>query len=123
MLQSSVSCKRKGETQQNNRNDDQSRTGNHQSSRGLVLRGRTHRRRVLRGGAFNNNENNVRCANRNRNNPNNRNNNIGFRVVASTFFKFRHLSWPEPPGGVLPLPGRGEKWRSPFPAAPARTIQ
>jgi hypothetical protein len=39
--------------------------------------------RVLRGGAFNNNDRNVRCAIRNRNNPNNRNNNIGFRVVAS----------------------------------------
>jgi hypothetical protein len=41
---------------------------------------------VLRGGAFNNNPNNARCAYRNRNNPNNRNNNIGFRVVVSTFF-------------------------------------
>jgi hypothetical protein len=41
---------------------------------------------VLRGGAFNNTENNVRCAYRNRNNPNNRNNNNGFRVVVSTFF-------------------------------------
>ncbi|MCB0243024.1 MAG: SUMF1/EgtB/PvdO family nonheme iron enzyme [Anaerolineae bacterium] len=48
--------------------------------------GQAHRRRVLRGGAFNNNENNVRCAARNRNNPNNRNDNIGFRVCASTFF-------------------------------------
>jgi formylglycine-generating enzyme required for sulfatase activity len=37
--------------------------------------------RVLRGGAFNNEDRNVRCAYRNRNNPNNRNNNIGFRVV------------------------------------------
>jgi formylglycine-generating enzyme required for sulfatase activity len=37
---------------------------------------------VLRGGAFNNNQNNVRCAYRNRNNPNNRNDNIGFRVLA-----------------------------------------
>ncbi|MBT3323131.1 MAG: SUMF1/EgtB/PvdO family nonheme iron enzyme [Anaerolineae bacterium] len=42
--------------------------------------------RVLRGGAFNNNQNNVRCAYRNRNNPNNRNNNIGFRLVVSTLF-------------------------------------
>ena len=42
--------------------------------------------RVLRGGAFNNNARSVRCAYRNRNNPNNRNNNIGFRVVVSTFF-------------------------------------
>ena len=37
--------------------------------------------RVLRGGAFNNNERNVRCAYRNRNNPNNEWNNSGFRVV------------------------------------------
>jgi hypothetical protein len=42
--------------------------------------------RVLRGGAFNNNQNNVRCAYRNRNNPNNRNNNNGFRVMVSTLF-------------------------------------
>lgn len=42
--------------------------------------------RVLRGGAFNNNARNVRCAYRNHNNPDNRNNNIGFRVVVSTFF-------------------------------------
>jgi retron-type reverse transcriptase len=36
---------------------------------------------VLRGGAWNNNHRNVRCAYRNTNNPNNRNNNVGFRVV------------------------------------------
>jgi len=41
---------------------------------------------VLRGGSFNNNERNARCAYRNRNNPNNRNDNNGFRVVVSTFF-------------------------------------
>jgi len=67
--------------------------------------------RVLRGGAFNNNRNNLRCAYRNRNNPNNRNNDIGFRVVLSTFV------WlPEMSGGVFhpsvprqmaePVPGR-----------------
>jgi formylglycine-generating enzyme required for sulfatase activity len=39
---------------------------------------------VVRGGAFNNNERNVRCAYRNRNNPNNRNDNIGFRVVVAS---------------------------------------
>ena len=52
-----------------------------------MLRGqsRTHAR-VLRGGAFNNDENNVRCAVRNMNNPNNRNRNVGFRVVLSTLF-------------------------------------
>ena len=43
--------------------------------------------RVLRGGSFNNNEDNVRCAARNRNNPNNRNNNIGFRIFLRTFIR------------------------------------
>jgi hypothetical protein len=38
---------------------------------------------VLRGGSWNNNQHNARCAYRNRNNPNNRNDNIGFRVVVS----------------------------------------
>jgi formylglycine-generating enzyme required for sulfatase activity len=37
--------------------------------------------RGLRGGAWNNNTNNLPCAVRNRNNPQNRNNNVGFRVV------------------------------------------
>jgi len=37
--------------------------------------------RVLRGGTWNNNTNNLRCANRNRNTPDNENNNIGFRCV------------------------------------------
>jgi formylglycine-generating enzyme required for sulfatase activity len=34
---------------------------------------------VLRGGTWNNNENNLRASNRNRNNPSNINNNVGFR--------------------------------------------
>jgi hypothetical protein len=38
-------------------------------------------RRVLRGGAWNNNQDNARASNRNDNDPDNRNNNIGFRVV------------------------------------------
>ena len=44
---------------------------------------------VLRGGSWNNNENNVRAANRNRNEPTNRNNNIGFRCARplSRFFR------------------------------------
>jgi formylglycine-generating enzyme required for sulfatase activity len=37
--------------------------------------------RVLRGGGWNNNAANVRAANRNRNAPDNRNNNIGVRCV------------------------------------------
>ncbi|HDQ71360.1 MAG TPA: hypothetical protein ENN19_04595 [Chloroflexi bacterium] len=47
----------------------------------------------MRGGSFDNTDNNVRCAYRNnRNNPNNRNRNNGFRVVASTFLG---VLWPE----------------------------
>ena len=37
--------------------------------------------RVLRGGSWNNNATNLRAAYRNRNEPDNRNNNIGFRVA------------------------------------------
>lgn len=40
--------------------------------------------RVLRGGSWNNNTNNLRCANRNNNNPVNDNNNIGFRSARGT---------------------------------------
>ena len=40
-------------------------------------------RRVVRGGAWNNNPANVRSANRNRNTPANRNNNVGFRVAST----------------------------------------
>ena len=36
---------------------------------------------VLRGGSWNNNPRNLRASNRNRNNPDNRNDNNGFRVV------------------------------------------
>jgi len=71
--------------------------------------------RVVRGGAFNNNERNVRCAYRNRNNPNNRNNNQGFRVVVSTLF------WSMPKCPCALSAGEGftveaplEKWRGIF---------
>ena len=36
---------------------------------------------MVRGGSWNNNRDNARCAYRNDNHPDNRNNNIGFRVV------------------------------------------
>jgi hypothetical protein len=42
-------------------------------------------RRLVRGGSWNNNPQNLRSANRNRNNPDNRNNNIGFRVARALF--------------------------------------
>jgi len=40
--------------------------------------------RVLRGGSWNNNARNCRSANRNRNNPDDRNNNIGFRLASAS---------------------------------------
>lgn len=40
-------------------------------------------RRVVRGGSWNNDDNNLRAANRNRNNPDNRNDNQGLRVVVA----------------------------------------
>jgi hypothetical protein len=47
------------------------------------LRGLATNDRVLRGGAFNNNWNNARAAYRNNNHPDNRNNNVGLRVVVA----------------------------------------
>ena len=40
-------------------------------------------RRVLRGGAWNNNPRNLRSANRNHNAPDNRNNNAGMRIAST----------------------------------------
>ena len=37
--------------------------------------------RVIRGGSWNNNAQNCRSANRNNNDPDNRNNNLGYRVL------------------------------------------
>ena len=45
--------------------------------------------RVLRGGSWLNNQDNCRAAYRNRNNPNNRNNNIGFRLCLSSHIVLR----------------------------------
>ncbi|MBK6948154.1 MAG: SUMF1/EgtB/PvdO family nonheme iron enzyme [Haliscomenobacter sp.] len=42
---------------------------------------RPSKRRVVRGGSWNNNDNNCRVSNRNRNTTDNRNNNIGFRLA------------------------------------------
>lgn len=39
--------------------------------------------RVLRGGSWNNNPQNLRSANRNRNTPDNRNNNWGLRLAST----------------------------------------
>ena len=76
---------------------------------GPLLRGQAHNHlRVWRGGSFNNNEDNLRCAYRNRNNPNNFNDNNGFRVAVAHVFPCA----PELPGGALFSSGtRHEKWR------------
>ncbi len=55
---------------------------------------------MLRGGSFNNNAHNVRSAYRNNNNPDNRNNNIGFRV-ASTLRQTHSFVMPESTGQIL----------------------
>ena len=48
------------------------------SFRGSSSRGES---RVIRGGSWNNNARNVRCANRNQNDVDNQDNNLGFRLV------------------------------------------
>jgi len=73
--------------------------------------------RVVRGGAFNNEDRNVRCAYRNRNNPNNRNRNIGFRVVVVLVSRFSCLAKmsarPEQVEGFA-VEAQLEKWRGAF---------
>jgi hypothetical protein len=77
---------------------------------------------VLRGGSWNNNQRNARCAIRNRNIPDNFNNNVGFRVVVSIVF----VVWPANPDayllGTFKDTGRGlenENQRDPAPVASA----
>jgi len=61
---------------------------------------------VIRGGSWNNNDNNCRVANRNNNNPDNSNNNIGLRVLnAIKVYKVNEkftlsLTEPEPAGEI-----------------------
>lgn len=52
---------------------------NNNTKKGWINKSITNR--VLRGGNWNNNANNLRCSKRNNNNPNNTNNNNGFRIV------------------------------------------
>ena len=70
--------------------------------------------RVVRGGSWNNNRNNARCAYRNRNEPANFNNNLGFRLVRSHAFLPGQECRP-PTGG-----GRGRKTARPVPGSPER---
>jgi hypothetical protein len=59
------------------------------------MQGQAGGHRVLRGGSWNNNRNNARSAYRNRNNPDNRNNNVGLRLVVAHVL----LVLPEMPPG------------------------
>jgi hypothetical protein len=75
-------------------------------------------RRVVRGGSWNNNQDNARASNRNNNHPNNRNNNIGFRVVCLphiglTLPRDRLIS----PTTVCGTRWVGERWRGCIPSA------
>jgi hypothetical protein len=58
--------------------------------------------RVLRGGSWNNHETNLRAAVRNRNQPDNRNDNIGFRVARDVERERRR---PCLDGGLLSIAG------------------
>ena len=59
---------------------------------------------MVRGGSWNNNRNNARCAYRNRNVPDNYNNNVGFRVV------FSHNFLPGQQRCASTDGGRGRNW-------------
>lgn len=54
--------------------------------------------RVNRGGSWNSTARNVRAANRNRNDPGNRNDNLGFRLVRAQ----RWAGWPAPDQTAVP---------------------
>jgi len=62
----------------------------------LEVNGGNCGRRVIRGGSWNNKPENLRASNRNRNNTDNRNNNIGFRLVQSARTARCHSAGPEP---------------------------
>jgi len=70
---------------------------------------------VVRGGAWNNNPDNARCAYRNRNQPDNRNNNLGFRVVLRSAHVLPPLLLVSPGGKTTrsgPLAGRVPEMRA-----------
>ncbi|MES9904115.1 MAG: SUMF1/EgtB/PvdO family nonheme iron enzyme [Sedimenticola sp.] len=54
----------------------------------------------MRGGSWNNHRDNARCAYRNRNQPDNRNNNLGFRVVLRSTHVLPPLLLVAPSGGT-----------------------
>ncbi|MBA2591665.1 MAG: SUMF1/EgtB/PvdO family nonheme iron enzyme [Gammaproteobacteria bacterium] len=75
--------------------------------------------KVVRGGAWNNNRDNARCAYRNRNHPDNRNNNIGFRVVLRSAHVLPPLLLVPPRGGTARRYNRAAR----VPEMPGRSAQ
>ena len=65
-----------------------------------------------RGGSWNNNPQNLRSANRNRNTPTNRNNNLGFRVASTPHPR------PARAGAITVAPGAHERRSGPFLMSP-----
>jgi len=71
--------------------------------------------RVCRGGSWNNNARNCRVANRNNNDPGNRNNNVGFRVVLSAAQAMDGFPVIEPVYDSIPVSITGQKSERIFP--------
>lgn len=71
-------------------------------------RGHMGSKRVMRGGSWNNNARNVRAATRNWNSPENRNNNVGFRLARAQTLARRPAPDPTfaPPVVLALVPGR-----------------
>lgn len=74
---------------------------------------------MLRGGSWNNNQDNARAHNRNNNHPNNRNNNIGFRVVCGATSTFA-LQLPACPAGHGSRDAAESRWMARV--RPVRTL-
>ncbi|HMW17504.1 MAG TPA: SUMF1/EgtB/PvdO family nonheme iron enzyme [Accumulibacter sp.] len=73
--------------------------------------------RVLRGGSWNNNGRNVRSANRNWNEPGNRNDTIGFRLAPAQCRRVRRSSrWPSGPSRSVAI-ARLATAKSQYPSA------
>ena len=77
--------------------------------------------RVLRGGSWNNNQENARADYRNNNRPDDRNNNIGFRVVCSSHIQPSPFESPTGPAGQGWPDAAGGCWMAR--AGPVRALE
>ncbi len=76
--------------------------------------------KVVRGGSWNNHRDNARCAYRNRNQPDNRNNNLGFRVVLRSAHVLLTLLLVLPQGGTARPDTRAGRVRKCWPICESR---